>query len=600
MQLETVNILLVDDHSENLLTLRAILDSLGGNLIEAHSGEEALRCLLEQDFAVILLDVQMPGMDGFETAALIRQRPRSQHTPIIFLTAFTTSDTMVVKGYSLGAVDYLLKPIEPAILKSKVAVFIELYQKTAALKRQATQLEESHAEIHQLNAGLDQRVRERTLQLEVTNHQLENEIAERKRTEAEREQLLAREQEARAEAEAANRIKDEFLAVLSHELRTPLSPILGWTRILRSSKLDAAATDRALETIERNAQLQTQLIEELLDVSRILQGKMILDARPVDLASTIEAAVETVRLAANAKSIGIQTAIEPNVGQVLGDPTRLQQVVWNLLSNAIKFTPKAGRVEVRLERIQTSAQIRVSDTGNGIEPEFLPHIFEYFRQADSTTTRLFGGLGLGLAIVRHLVELHGGIVQAASPGEGQGSTFVVQLPLLRSSQEEVRENSTPSSLTPQGESGRIDFHGSSEESSPQLPPESSLSLNGLRVLLVDDEPDNREFLICVLEQYDAVVRAAASGAEALKTILEWQPAILVSDIGMPEMDGYELIRQVRALPLQRGQIPVIALTAYAGEVDRQRALSAGFNQHVAKPVDPDQLVAVVVGLIRDS
>ena len=597
MQSETVSILLVDDHPENLLTLEAILGCLGGSLIQAHSGEEALRCLLEQDFAVILLDVQMPGMDGFETAALIRQRPRSQHTPIIFLTAFSTSDTMVFKGYSLGAVDYLLKPIEPAILKSKVAVFVDLYQKTAALKQQTAQLEASHAEIHKLNAGLDQRVRERTLQLEVTNRQMENEIAERKRTEAEREHLLAREQKARAEAEAANRIKDEFLAVLSHELRTPLSPILGWVRMLRSSKLDAAATERALETIERNAQLQTQLIEDLLDVSRILQGKMTLDARPVDLASTIAAAVETVRLAANAKSIAIQTAIEPSVGQVLGDPTRLQQVVWNLLSNAIKFTPKAGRVEVRLERIQTSAQIRVSDTGSGIEPEFLPHIFEYFRQADSTTTRLFGGLGLGLAIVRHLVELHGGIVQAASPGEGQGATFVVQLPLLRSGKE-LRENSAPSSLTPQNESGRIDFHGSWEESSPQ-PPESFLSLNGIRVLLVDDEPDNREFLICVLEQYDAVVRAAASGAEALKTLLEWQPDILVSDIGMPEMDGYELIRQVRALPLPGGQMLAIALTAYAGEVDRQQALSAGFNQHVAKPVDPDQLVAIVVGLIRD-
>ena len=590
MQSETVNILLVDDHPENLLTLEAILGGLGENLIKAHSGEEALRCLLEQDFAAILLDVQMPGMDGFETAALIRQRPRSQHTPIIFLTAFSTSDTMVFKGYSMGAVDYLLKPIESAILKSKVAVFIDLYQKTAALKRQATQLEESHAEIHQLNAKLDQRVTERTLQLEATNRQLETEIAERKLTEAEREQLLAREQEARAEAEAANRIKDEFLAVLSHELRTPLSPILGWARMLRSSKLDAATTDRALETIERNAQLQTQLIEDLLDVSRILQGKMTLSARPVDLASTIEAAVETVRLAASAKLIQIQTAIEPDVGQVLGDPTRLQQVVWNLLSNAIKFTPKAGRVEVRLERIKTSAQIRVSDTGNGIEPEFLPHIFEYFRQADSTTTRLFGGLGLGLAIVRHLVELHGGIVQAASPGTGHGSTFVVQLPLLHSKAEVRGQASSPLLLTPQQKlSGRINL------------PESSLPLDGLRVLLVDDEADNREFLICLLEQYGAITKATTSGAEALEALLKWQPAILVSDIGMPGMDGYQLIRQVRALPLEQGgQTPAIALTAYAGEVDRQQALLSGFNRHIAKPVDPEQLVTVVAGLIHGS
>jgi signal transduction histidine kinase/CheY-like chemotaxis protein len=403
-------------------------------------------------------------------------------------------------------------------------------------------------------------------------------ITERKRAEeerdreaAERQRLLKLEQAARSEAEAANRIKDEFLAVLSHELRSPLNPILGWTNLLRSRKLDEATTVRALETIERNAKLQAQLIEDLLDVSRILRGKLSLKVSAVNLNSTIEAAIETVRLAAQAKSVEIQTWFDPAVGQVSGDANRLQQVIWNLLSNAVKFTPTGGRVEVRLECLDTYAQIQVSDTGKGINPDFLPYVFDYFRQADSTTTRVFGGLGLGLAIVRHLVELHGGCVFAASPGEDLGATFTVRLPLMKV-KSSFREE--------------------------KVLPNNSPNLEGVRVLVVDDEVDTREFLVFLLEEYGAQVTAFASAAEVLTSIAKLQPDILLSDIGMPEMDGYMLIRQIRAMPPSLGgEIKAIALTAYAGETDHQQVLKAGFQKHITKPVDLAELVTAIADLV---
>ena len=394
---------------------------------------------------------------------------------------------------------------------------------------------------------------------------------EQRQAQQEREQLLAREQTAREQAETANRIKDEFLAVLSHELRTPLNPILGWSRLLRHSKLDAKKTAHALETIERNAKLQTQLIEDLLDVSRILRGKLSLNIVPVNLVSTIESAIETVRLAAEAKAIQIQTVFDPTVGQILGDSARLQQVIWNLLSNAVKFTPAGGQVNIRLERRGTQAQIQVSDTGKGIPPDFLPHVFEYFRQADGTTTRRFGGLGLGLAIVRHLVELHGGTVQAASQGEGQGATFTVQLPIMK-----------------------VD-NGMSAAEAPALLTDSSHPLQGIRVLVVDDEADTRDLVTFIIKEAGAIVTAVASAIAALEACAQAQPDVLVSDIGMPEMDGYMLIRQLRSQP-QGQQILAIALTAYAGEIDYRQALAAGFQQHIPKPVEPVQLIEAIASV----
>ncbi|MFB2970432.1 ATP-binding protein [Aerosakkonema sp. BLCC-F183] len=404
---------------------------------------------------------------------------------------------------------------------------------------------------------------------------------------------LAQAEAAREEAEAANRIKDEFLAVLSHELRTPLNPILGWSKLLRSGRLDAAKTAYALETIERNAKLQTQLIEDLLDVSRILRGKLNLNMAPVDLGWTINAALETVRLAAQAKSIQIQVSLDSTTGKVLGDSGRLQQVVWNLVSNAVKFTPEKGRVEVRLQQVEEDksdrknasssslslhsyAQITVSDTGKGISPEFLPHVFEYFRQADSSTTRMFGGLGLGLAIVRHLVELHGGTVRADSPGEGQGATFTVELPLIENSE------------LAQEKSELLDYSSLSIADCP---------LAKLRVLLVDDEEDARDVVAFILRQAGAIVITAQSAIEALEVFSRSSVNVVVSDIGMAKMDGYMLIRQIRTMPPEQGgQVPAIALTAYAGEIDQQQAIAAGFQRHIPKPVEPEELVKAIVNL----
>jgi PAS domain S-box-containing protein len=398
-------------------------------------------------------------------------------------------------------------------------------------------------------------------------------LIEQRQTAAEREQLLAREQAARAEADRANRIKDEFLAVLSHELRSPLNPILGWSKLLQNGKLDAAKTQQALQTIERNAQLQSELIEDLLNVSRILQGKLNLNVSSINLVSVIRAAMETVRLAAEAKSIKIEASLEPDVGLVSGDSTRLQQVIWNLLSNAVKFTPSGGQVNIRLERLDSCAQITVSDTGQGIEPDFLPYVFDYFRQSDATTTRKFGGLGLGLAIVRHLVELHGGTVGAESSGIGMGATFTVRLPLM------------PVQVTLNQPS----------QSSP------SADLNGIQVLIVDDEPDSRDFVAFVLEQARANVLTATTADEALTMLKQSKPNVLLSDIGMPDMDGYMLMQQVRALPLEQGgQIPAIAITAYAGEFNQQQALQAGFQQHVSKPVEPEKLIQVISSLIKSA
>ncbi|MEG4941051.1 PAS domain S-box protein [Microcoleus sp. F4-D5] len=391
-----------------------------------------------------------------------------------------------------------------------------------------------------------------------------------------RARLYESERQARAQAEAANRIKDEFLAVLSHELRTPLNPILGWTRLLRRGTLDSSKTAVALETIERNAELQVQLIEDLLDISRILQGKLSFNSTPVNLKTTLKAAIETVSLAAEAKNIQIETQLEPNVSHVLGDATRLQQVVWNLLTNAIKFTPTGGRVEVEVKTIDSYAQIQVRDTGKGIKPEFIPYVFDTFRQADSTITRTFGGLGLGLAIVRHIVELHGGTVKAESFGEGQGATFTVTLPLL------VRSN--------EANSDRKENVSLNAHTSP---------LARLCILAVDDELDNLELVQFILEQAGATVISVSSATDVLQQLTKFKPDVLIADIGMPQIDGYKLICQIRQLSRdQGGQIPAIALTAFAGESERQQALAAGFQKHLPKPVEPETLVRTIEQLLH--
>jgi signal transduction histidine kinase/DNA-binding response OmpR family regulator len=734
MQAETqkINILMVDDSPTNLLALEAILQAPDRNLVRAASGDEALRYLLEGDVAVILLDVYMPGIDGLETAALIRGREKSRDIPIIFLTADSTGNRHIARGYSLGAVDYILKPVDPDVLRSKVAVFVELFKKTEEIKRQAELLHEKNIELENANlqrlgklidlgqelaaerdpeqvlekfcsaareivgaehAGVgvlaengqtlryychcdvcergddlnaapqasesllgqliadgrplrlseaaetleaehlssprismqsflgapilsparaygwlyltnkldaeefseaDERLavtlatqvsasyENARLYTEAQRHaaELQQEVAERKQAEEERARLLIREQAARAEAERANRTKDEFLATLSHELRTPLTAILGWTHLIRGGNLDDSMLGRALETIERNARSQSQLIDDLLDVSRIITGKLSLDFHPVELAAIIEATIDTVRPMAEAKSIRVKPQLKTSHCVVSGDPARLQQVVWNLFSNAVKFTPEGGHVEVGLRCDERHVELEVRDTGQGISQEFLPYIFDRFRQADGTTTRKHGGLGLGLAIVRHLVELHGGTIRAASDGDGQGSTFTLSLPLASDAKANGNGAPEPDAATAEA-----------KECNPLA---RSTVLEGLRILIVDDEADTRELVQEVLGRQGAEVRTSESVAEALQTLATWRADLLVSDIGMPLEDGYELIRRVRKLDaLHQGQIPAVALTAYAGAEDSRRALAAGFQMHLAKPVDPQALIATL-------
>jgi len=407
-------------------------------------------------------------------------------------------------------------------------------------------------------------------------------ITERKRIEIEREELLRRETVARAEAEKASRIKEEFLATISHELRSPLNAILGWAQMLSENWLDEERSARAFEVIYRNAHAQNQLIGDLLDVSRIITGKLRLDVKMVELIPIIDAAIDVVRPAADAKNIRLSSTLDPAAGWALVDPDRLQQIVWNLLSNAVKFTPGGGEVAVRLEREATRVAITVSDTGEGIESEFLPFVFDRFRQLEGDTARAQAGLGLGLAIVRHLVEMHGGTVSAVSPGKGQGATFTVTFPLTARRLE-----------TGEDELDCLTNAGKTSQSRAQSPD----PLRDLRVLVVDDELDARELFHSMLTLYGAEVKVCSSSAEALQTLDEWRPDVLVSDIGMPHEDGYEFMRKVREREPERGgRIPALAVTAYARARDERKAYAIGYQMYVSKPVEPGQLAATIASL----
>ncbi|MBO0861825.1 MAG: PAS domain S-box protein [Chloracidobacterium sp.] len=414
-----------------------------------------------------------------------------------------------------------------------------------------------------------------------------NDITERKRAERERE-LLAREQEARRVAEEDNQMKDDFLATISHELRTPLTAILGWTKILRSGDVDRASAERALVTIERNAQAQARLIGDLLDASRIITGKLRLEEIAVDLRSVVEAAVDTVRPAVEAKRLRLQLVIEPWVGSCVGDPERLKQALLNLLNNAVKFTPEKGLIEVRLEKLEHKALLIVSDTGQGIDQDFLPYVFDRFRQADSSIKRSKGGLGLGLAIVKYIIEAHNGAIYAYSRGPGEGSDFMITIPLAEASQ-----------------GGLTDFlwsvgglEASETPDEAQVARRHDKPLQGVRALFVDDERDTREVLCAILNSFGADARAASSAAEGFEVLRQWRPDVVVSDIGMPVEDGYEFINRVRALSAEEGgETPAIALTAFAGSDDRERALSSGFQLHMGKPIEPAALAGVVARLL---
>lgn len=416
-----------------------------------------------------------------------------------------------------------------------------------------------------------------------------DDVTERISREDQLMRLLSREQAARKEAEMANRAKDQFLATVSHELRTPLNAVSGWIQILRKEDTNPEFLIHGLEVVDRNVRMQTKIIEDILDVSRIITGKLSLSVTQVNLALVVEAALDAVRLAADAKEIRLEWALDPDVGTVSGDPGRLQQVVWNLVSNAIKFTPKGGVVNVRLASIESQAEIRVSDTGKGISSDFLPYVFERFRQADSTSTRQHSGLGLGLAIVRHLVEMHGGTVSAESEGEGRGATFILRLPLIAAR--------STGDLPPQ----RSDQLSSNDVepvfASRSKPTSDNLKLSGIRVLIVDDEADAREVLEVILSQFGAEINVATSASQALEMLEAWRPDAIVSDVGMPNEDGYTLIQKVRALEPERGGLtPAIALTGYGRPEDRLQLLAAGYQVHLSKPVELIQLVDSIADL----
>ena len=701
MEDSKVNILLVDDKPEKLLALEVVLEELNQNIVRAYSGREALRALLNDEFAVILLDVNMPGMDGFETASLIRQRKSSEHTPIIFVTAFG-DDTHSAQGYQLGAVDYILAPVVPEVLRSKVAVFVDLFKKSQQVRRQAETLRRRAAQLQKLaaaslaingalsiermlqtitdsardilgshqaitlfiqDAGSDRRAprtkafasfsekyadwRERELDLSpvartlvatsrtatrMTSDELHahpdweivrqldippirggmlaapltgrdgtnlgviylSDRADGGEFTSDDEAVLVQlaqmgsiaiENTLFAEEREANRIKDEFLSTLSHELRTPLNAILGWTQLLRVEKL-TEETRHGLEVIERNAKAQTRLVEDMLDVSRVSTGKLRLNVKTINLRTLCEAAVEAIRPAADAKDIALEFNDErEDEKHINGDADRLQQVAWNLLSNAVKFTQHGGRVTISLACVQSAARIRVTDNGAGISPKFLPYVFDRFRQADSTSTRNHGGLGIGLTIVRHIVELHGGTVAADSAGEGEGATFTVTLPIAAVRAEVAAAPKRATSSSP------------SHAPAPVEATTEHADLTGVEVLVVDDEPDAAEVIARVLKRCGANVATAGSANEAIECFHRRRPHVLVSDIAMSGRDGYDLVRAIRELPAEKGgEIPAIALTAYAREEDRIRALNAGFQVHLAKPVEPSALTAVVAHL----
>jgi signal transduction histidine kinase len=558
-----VQILIVDDHRGNLLALEALLSPLGHRILQANSGCAALKILLQEEVGLMLLDVTMPDVDGYGVAELIRGRPANRDTPIIFITSNPNSSSAAFKGYSVGAVDYIFKPVSAAVLISKVNVFVDLYRRSRDLKCQTEALRCAHD-------ALDLRVRERTEQLARANKRLKAVIAQRRRVEAERADLLRREQTARREAERVNRMKDEFLATLSHELRTPLNAMLGWAQLLETGQLAPDRMERAVSVIKNNACAQKQLIEDILDVSRIVNGKMVLKMSTVDIRRVVDGALDALRPAAEAKRITITTDV-PAALETCGDGDRLQQIVWNLLSNAIKFTSRDGRVDVRVEHLATDLRIVVSDNGRGIAPAFLPHIFDRFSQADSTVTRAHGGLGLGMAIVRHLVELHGGTVHAESAGENQGATFTVTLPIRAYEQPIETPPPAPRQETPDGVAW-VDL--------PRL--------DDLRVLVVDNEVDARQIAAAILVQKGASVTEAASADEALELTAGGEFDVIVSDIAMPVTDGYEMMRRLRKRNARF--VPAIALTACVTPDDEATALAVGYQKYLPKPVSAAALI----------
>jgi signal transduction histidine kinase len=536
MSEQLARVLIVDRDDGRRAAAAEALRGAGCAIVEARSGEEALgRAAEGVDLAVV--DVNLPDFDGFEVGRRIRALAGSTRLPIIYLAESFAEHAEKMEDGEAGIDACLTHPAAGPALASTAAALLRA----------------RHSEV---------KLRERISELEHERDSLHGDVAA-----------------ARAEAERAQQLKDDFLATLSHELRSPLNAIVGWSELLKLGTLDADETQEGVEAIERNAKLQSQMISDLLDVSRLTSGKLRLEMQPVDLAAAVEAALETAGPAAAAKSVGIVREIDAHAGLASGDPARLEQVIWNLTSNAVKFTPEGGRVRVTLSRINSHLEITVADTGKGISADLLPYVFERFRQGDGVTTRGHTGLGLGLAISKQLVEMHGGTIRAESGGDGQGATFTVRLPVLPVPATRER----PATMT-------------GDDAGAKWGP-ASVRLSGIRVLVVDDDADARQLTRRVLSETGAETREVGSVPEALAAVDEYKPQVLVSDLGMPAQDGFELIRQVRSRGLTYHELPAVALTAFARTEDRRRALLAGYQVHLAKPVDPSELTAVIATLV---
>jgi signal transduction histidine kinase len=571
---DKVNILLVDDQPARLLSYETILDGLGQNLVQARSGLEALEKLMKDDFAVVLLDVSMPGMDGFETASLIHEHPRFEKTPIIFVTGVHVTELDRLKGYKLGAVDYVYIPVVPEILRSKVSVLVELHLQRRELQALNRSLGEANRRLELANTNLQE---EKTRELESLNLTLKRANTDLEQT----NRVLQGEVSERARAEAAlkeaDRHKDEFLAVLAHELRNPLAPIRNAVEIMRRSALTDPQLSWSRDVIERQVKHLTRLVDDLLDVSRITRGNINLSRESVAVSTIVARAIETIQPLIAEQRHELIVEVTDESLEVEGDLTRLTQVLGNLLNNAAKYTDPGGSIAVSAHRANTDVEIRVRDNGIGIPPELLPRLFQLFTQVDGAAHRAQGGLGIGLALVRQLVQMHGGTVTAYSKGPGHGSEFLIRLPLRV----------------------RVYREAAAALGTATVPHRDGVARKGHRILLADDNRDALDSLATLLQCDGHEVHTAADGAEALAVAAECHPDVVLLDIGMPKLDGYEVARRIRAEPWGKATI-LIALTGWGQDEDRRRSREVGFDSHLVKPLDPEALSTFLARLPRPA
>ncbi|MGA9368847.1 MAG: response regulator [Steroidobacteraceae bacterium] len=581
---EKVSILLVDDQPQRLVAYRAILANLGLNLVCARSGREALEHLMGREFALVLLDVSMPDMDGFEAAKLIHEHPRFEKTPIIFVTGVHLDDLDRLKGYSLGAVDYVSVPIVPEILRSKVLVLVELYCKRKELQRANEDLASANARLSEANIALQE---EKTRELEVFNRSLQRANSELEAA----NRLLQSENAERTRAEQAlkeaDRHKDEFLAMLAHELRNPLAPIHNAIELMRIKPINDPQLSWARDVIARQLTSLTRLVDDLLDVSRITRGKINLTRQIVELEALISRAIETAHPLLDERKHQLTLELPEHGVRVFGDSTRLTQAIANVLGNAAKYTDEGGRIIVSATVRDPDVEICIRDNGIGIRPEMLPHVFELFTQLDRDDGRTQGGLGIGLALVQRLVQMHGGAVSAASEGPGKGSQFVIRLPLLREENEPVAAK--PQSI--------IELTPAETETATVVTPLVTATAARLarRILIADDNNDALESLATLLQLSGHEVYTATNGGTALQSIERHLPEVVLLDIGMPLLDGYEVARRIRAQPWGQ-RITLVALTGWGQDSDRRRSREAGFDSHLVKPLDLETLTDLLARL----